>query len=476
MKKFFSFFAAVLLSVSVTSGVMAQDDESVGARLSEFVTIGGQMRPRYEILNDFDMNQNIPDNNNMVYMRTRLNFDFDITKNVSARIELQDNRRWGDFRDGPAGVTGPNAPRLVVGSNSSNLSDVGDITLREGYIYITDIWNHWDVKAGRQAIIKGDERVFGDLDWHSFGGITHDAEIVTFRPTENQSWDFIAIAVAEGDNLPTAGGNATNNADQDAYLYSIYGDIKVPFLTRFQPYVVYQDYDSGIAGILIPQTVRAENIAFGSNNDDYHAVTYGLLLSGEFADRWDWNFEGNYQTGDFGVMSLSAHMIHGKLGFETRLKHWDKIAVSYDIYSGDENGTDADMNTYQPIFPSFHEHIGRMAWFGMKNLNRWRVALNGDLVKDWRWRFDWHHFLRDQGADHFWENDNSRWFGGGANFSSTLANEFDIELSYPMNDNVKYVLSASFFNASDGMEQAASASGRQPENAFNYISQVTVDF
>lgn len=471
-------WAALGMAIAVLGLPAFGQEETTGTRIAEFLTIGGEIRPRYEFLEGFDLNKNTNDNNDMIFMRTRLNFDFDISDQIYAKIGLQDQRRFGDFIDGPGGVAGPNAPRLVVGSNSSNLRDVADIVLREGYVDFIDLWNaHWDVRIGRQGVVKGGERVFGDLDWHSFGGITHDAVKLTFRPWENQSWDVIVIAREENDNLPTGGAGSTAVGDQDAYVYGVYGDVDFEkFFTEFQPYYLYEDYDSVVVGRHVPQTQRPELLPLGSNSDDYQAHTFGILMAGDLGPRFDWEFEGNYQTGDFGTMDLKAHMLHGKIGFDIGWKHFRKIAGMYDVYSGDENPTDREVNTYQPLFPSFHEHVGRMGWFGMKNLRIARLAVTGDLVSDATWRFDWLHFRRDSGQDHFWENDGTRWFGGSSNFSNASANEFDFEVMWPWRENVEVLLSYSKLLPSSGMKQALGTSGRQPDNADNFIAQVTVKF
>lgn len=470
----------IAILLALTTG-MARAEESVGARISEYVTFGGEVRARYEMLDDFDVDKRSSDANDMVFMRTRLGVTFDATPTISARIELQDQRRWGDWIDGAAGTAAPNAPNFDVGSNSSNQSDRADIVLHEGYILLAKIlWNEkFDVKFGRQTMSYGDERVLGELDWSSRGGRAHDGEVITFRATPNQKYDFLYVVREENDNLPTAGGlngNTTSNSDADAVLYGIYGDIKLSFLNRLQPYWIYESYDRTTAANYVPQIARAENTALGSNTGDYKAHTYGFLLAGEFLGRWAYDFEGNIQTGDFGAMTLDAYMYHGMLGFATRWNHLEKIAVAYDAYSGDDNASDRDMNTYQPIFPSIHEHIGRIGWFGMKNLNRLRLSGKGELIGKWRWMFDWHRYGREAGNDHYWEPDGSRWFGGAQFESHENGNEYDLEFRYLWDDNITWLLSGSLFQPGEGLSKALARNGRDPGKAGNVISQIEIKF
>ena len=117
-----------------------------------------------------------------------------------------------------------------------------------------------------------------------------------------------------------------------------------------------------------------------------------------------------------------------------------------------------------------------MGWFGMKNLRTLRAAAAGDFIGNSRWRFDFFHFRRDKGADHFWNNDNSRWFSGNPAFDDELANQFDIEFIYPWKENVELLLSYSRFEPATGMKQALGAAGRLSGNADNIIGQVNVNF
>lgn len=437
------------------SQVHADDDAvSTGTRVADFMTIGGEIRPRYEVWNNFGANAVTRDHNDMVFMRSRLNFDFDIADHVFSRIQIQDVRRWGD----PA-------------SNASALTDAADISLREGFLELTDLAaGRFDVKIGRQAIIKGDERIFGDLDWHWLGR-THDAAIATWRQSENQKWDVIFIDVNDNDNTGLT-ASSKGGVDGDAFLWGLYGSLKLRPFTRFQPYWIYQDDDSSTLSALVPQAALTGQAGRG----DFQIHTYGLLVSGELGDRWRWDAEGNAQSGSLGASRLNAYLLHGKLGYDLRMSHIGRVSAAYDIYSGDQSRTDLKLGTYQPIFPSYYAHTGLLGRFGMKNLNQIQLAAGGRFVGDWNWRFDWRHFLLASRQDDLYAANGTRFLATSAAGSRNVGDEYDLVLSWPWNKNVTFTTTGSLFSPGQAVRDSVRNAGGSPAQITSLNAQIEVKF
>ncbi|MEK8024313.1 MAG: alginate export family protein [Candidatus Hydrogenedentota bacterium] len=447
--------ALILLTVifAIPLPSHAELEPSTGTRIADFATIGGEIRPRFEYSSNFGGDRAAREENEMVFMRTRANVDIDVSDQVFARIEIQDFRRWGD----PL-------------SNASGTTDAADLVLREGYLELTDLWSgRISTKLGRQAIVRGEERLLGDLDWHRIGR-THDAAVVSLRPGESHRMDFLFISVTENDNIGSTAA-AKSGVDGDAFLWGMYGDIKWKPFTKFQPFWIYQDYDSSTLPALVPQVAGS-----GSSGSDFRVHTFGLLAGGEFLERWSWNAEGHYQAGDFGVRKLSAYLAHGRLSYAPGLTHLSRISTSYDIYSGDRNAADNTIQTYQPVFPSYYEHTGRIGRLGMKNLDRFRLALSGAFLAGWQWRLDWHNFRSNSRADHLYATTGGVFLATGGAASRSVGNEYDASLSFPWKPNVTFTTTASVFHPGEASRQAVRNAGGAPGRTIDATAQVEVKF
>jgi hypothetical protein len=443
-------------ALSAASGLSADDGRaSPAGGAGDYVTIGGEFRPRFMMMHNFNVNETLRDENEFVYLRTRLRVDVEPAERVFVRVAIQDFRRWGD----PA-------------SNASALTDAADIVLREGYAEFMDLWNgRFTARVGRQAIILGSERVFGDLDWHRVGR-THDAAMLTMRTGGESAWDLIAIDVSEADNIGTTAAAKGGGVDADGWLVALYGRLNLKPFARFEPYWIYQDYDSSTLPAISPRPT-----AFGGTDGDLKLHTLGLLAAGEMGNRWSWDAEGNWQGGTLGSRDVSAWFAHAGISYEARLRHLARVAVAYDHYSGDDDPLDRDVGTYQPVFPSYYEHTGLIGRIGMKNLSRFRLSLGGELVADWSWRFDWHAFRLAAKTDHAYAVDNTAAFAtGNAVSSATLGHEYDMILSYPWNRNVTLTATGSVFDPGAAIDQVVAAGGGTPGAITNVIGQVEVKF
>lgn len=428
---------------------------ATGTQIADFLTIDAESRIRYELMDNFDFNKNTNDHNNMVFMRSRLGFTFDMKKHVSMRLQLQDFRRWGDFND-------------TTGGNSSNLSDRADLTLREGYIDLLDLWdNQINIRLGRQPIFKGEERVFTDLDWNNIG-LTHDAATMSYKPKAKQKYDLIFIAVEENDNQFN-----TSTLDDDAYLWSLYSEFDLKPFTKFEPYYIFQDYDSATLANHMPQVTSS-----GAAGDDAQIHTLGLLATGNLGSRFNWGFEGNYQFGKFGTYDLTgAYLLHGKLGYKTGWNLLDRFDINYDVYSGDRNSSDREINTYQPIFPYFYKHMGLIRWFAMKNMNVIKLSTGGNLGKKWQWDLDWYRFQRERREDDIFDavtKSRTGWLVGVP--SDDIGQTVDLFLTYPWKDNVTFTNTYSYIFAGKAVEQGRANGNNTYGGVLNIQSQIEVNF
>ncbi len=195
-----------LLAATVAAFVAAP---AMSAGLSDNVRPSGEIWVRYDFMDNYDFDKATKDRKETVFPRTRLGLDFGSGR-IDGRIQVQDFRRSGDPLKG--------------------FTDRSDTEIREAYVSLIGVpAEEVDISIGRQAIVRGEERLLGSNDWHWIGR-THDAAVVTIRPTPHQRWDAMLIKASEssiGDEW---------NVESGAYVAGLYGAISLPLLDKVEPY------------------------------------------------------------------------------------------------------------------------------------------------------------------------------------------------------------------------------------------------
>ncbi|MGH8559977.1 MAG: alginate export family protein [Methylococcales bacterium] len=108
---------------------------------------------------------------------------------------------------------------------------------------------------------------------------------------------------------------------------------------------------------------------------------------------WDWDFEGIYQTGSFGNLTINAWTTASKTGFTFNSLKWKpRLGLSANIASGDRNPKDKQLNTFNPLYPnlSYFEEAAILAPENFYNLNP-SIAIKPieNLLFSVAWNFFW---------------------------------------------------------------------------------------
>src|SRR5438445_6926912 len=156
------------LAVFAVGGVVVASDPAFAKVDTDQLTIGGEVRIRYEIRNNTSFNSNNA-NESAASHRIRVNVGYDLTPDISFFVQLQDARVWGS--EGgvitPAGgVSGTGNGTTGIGAvSSANVGNTG-VDLHQGYILVKNLFvPGLTLKAGRQEIMYGDHRLFGNFNW-----------------------------------------------------------------------------------------------------------------------------------------------------------------------------------------------------------------------------------------------------------------------------------------------------------------------
>ncbi len=146
------------------------------------VQVGGSLRIRGIFQSGL-----IPNNDNFVAQRTRLNVKADFTENVAAFIEFDDYSKWGDgFRS-----------NYLTGVDSRP-NDANTVNVYQAYIDVKEIGGTpLNLRAGRQEIVLGSGWLIGNNESKlAFTGLSFDALHLTYVTEKLTAGAFYARLAA----------------------------------------------------------------------------------------------------------------------------------------------------------------------------------------------------------------------------------------------------------------------------------------
>src|SRR3989475_37981 len=155
------------LAVLTVGGAMVASDPAFAKVDMDNLTIGGEARIRYEGRNNtaFGGAGGIA-NESAASHRIRVSVGYDLTPDVSFFAQIQDVRIYGS--EGPFGASA--AALSGIGAVSSQNQNGSGLDLHQGYILVKNLLTPGlSLKAGRQEIMYGDHRLFGNFNWSQIG-------------------------------------------------------------------------------------------------------------------------------------------------------------------------------------------------------------------------------------------------------------------------------------------------------------------
>src|SRR5437016_6689675 len=178
------------LAVLAVGGTMVASDPAFAKVDMDQLTIGGEARIRYEGRINTSLNSNST-NESAASHRIRVNVGYDLTPDVTFFAQIQDARIYGGESGAPATGSG-------IGSvSSANLSNTG-LDLHQGYILVKNLGlPGLSLKAGRQEIMYGDHRLFGNFNWSQIGNSFDAVRLTHSMPIADVDLFWARIADTE---------------------------------------------------------------------------------------------------------------------------------------------------------------------------------------------------------------------------------------------------------------------------------------
>ncbi len=256
--------------------------------------------------------------------------------------------------------------------------------LRQGYVEVGDVKRFpLTLRAGRQILSYGDERLIGAFDWNNIGR-TFDAVKLRW---EEKKWSldaFVSSVVVprRGEYNPSDFVNVTETERGQVFGGLYFTTTALPFQTT-DLYALYlyentnPDYQPRAIGDTTFATfgmrVKSKPGAFApqpaappSDGKSTPAPAPAPKAIG-----LDYSAEVAFQSGEVRGLDLSSFAVTAALGYTFDVAWKPRLSVEYNYASGDNNPTDGDIETFQNLFPTNHKFYGIMdvtAWQNMQQV------------------------------------------------------------------------------------------------------------
>lgn len=408
-----------------------------------YVSLGGQVRERYEYFNNFNFNPAASANDDDGYFLTRLLVHADFHFGPNFRLFAQGKSSMEDGREG--------GPRAV---------DADEVDIQQLFVdgkFDLGGKSSALVRFGRQDLIYGAQRLISPLDWtntrRTFEGLKTS---LTFGKCNTDVF-WVRPVNVEKEEL--------NDGDGQSSFAGIYNTIGLPDLIKDGKSVL------DVYGLALNRT----NAFFASNaggpGRDEDRYTIGARFN-TTPKPWDLDVEGAYQFGQFGDQDVSAWMIAAEGGYTFDCPCVPRLYLGFDMASGNDNPDSGTFGTFNQLFPLGHAYFGYIDVIGRQNIIDLHPGVeitpivNAKYAKKVSLRTDYHLFWR--------ENENDAVYtvaaGGGASPPSAgvlrqaggsdemfVGSELDFLLTWQLDRHIQFQAGYSHFFAGDFIEDTGAS-------------------
>ncbi len=355
---------AMAAAVAGSSPIVAQE-----------VTVGGQLRPRYEFRDPSPTG-----GDGFTSMRARATISAALERNVRVFVQIQDVRLWG--------------------SETSTLGDfqADNFDLHQGYLELRSSGSgNFAIRLGRQELNLGEQRLIGAVNW------------------TQQARAFDGIRGSVRGDFGTV----------DVFRFTL-GDATAPAIAQDASLIgAHASFDKIEFGTL-------DLYAFLNKKEDV-AETEQTTLGFRFAGQRSivtYRAEAAYQTGTRTGLDAAAYLLAARIGVSLAGGKGG-VTLWYDYLSGDDDPSDNDIKVFDTLFATNHLFYGFADLFlnipaHTGGLGLQDAALKGTYAvrHDLRVNADLHSFrLAKQGT-----------FS-----SQRLGEELDVTAVHPYSPNVTFV-------------------------------------
>ena len=385
----------------------------------------------------------------------------------SAYVEGQSSLATGDHRAAYA-----NVPAVAGTSKTIGYGPESDLlNLHQGYFKVGNT-NAFPLtlKAGRQELSYGEERLIGAFDWNNIGR-SFDAAKLRWQSDWGSVDAFTGMPVVPREDQ----FNEPNDQDWLSGIYAILTPIPKTILE----------------GYLLARNASRSAISYDSDPEFPQPTardiyTVGGRLASKPGDlyNFDYTLEGAYQFGDFAPtataarLNQNAFMVVSEAGY-TFADLWatPRLGAEFDYASGSDGS--GDHGTFDNLFPTNHKFFGMMDFFSLQNIQDLGVNLtlkptqrvNITFMGNAFWLADTHDYLytvagtpRATGG-----------YGIHPNFNPFVGTEFSVVAGYALTRFAQVEAGYGHFFAGDYINQSQAGNGGSRDADMVYV-QTTLKF
>ncbi|MFA6560301.1 MAG: alginate export family protein [Verrucomicrobiia bacterium] len=366
--------------------------------------------------------------------------------------------------------------------------------LRQGWVEFGNLKKFpLSLRAGRQELLYGDERLVGNFEWNNFAR-TFDAVKLHYENPDARLWvdGFVGhVVTIQGRGPAQNVGFITDDSNWNDTLAGLYASTTLLPVQTTDVYLFYRQKPSSDPLYMdsLGNTARAYDIAQEIFTMGFRVKSTPGRLNG-----FDYEAEGAYQIGRSagqqvaafpGPQMLEHNAFAAHVGAGYTWEKWDwkpRLGVEYNIASGDSDPNDNTDQSFLNLFPTNHKFYGYMDFFAWKNVHNPALSLKLTPYQDPK--AAWRAFTVQLDGHAFWLYTNEdAWYRANAvtrvrplnaaarNADSFVGEEIDLTLAYSPWKFLKLQTGYSHFFAGDYVAQTGNASDAN----FGYL-QATISF
>lgn len=396
-KSFHTIFSSILLIIalffSVALRAAAAEDKAEAKLWPDKIKVGGEFRTRFELRVNDDLSSPTPDNDAFVLLRTRVYLDLNPTSYVRLFAMFQDSE--------------------TLGQSTALIKTPDRHKLYQAFLYLkNEAPLVTSLKMGRQELIYGDERLIGAFNWSNLGR-SFDGAVL--RLENEKFWlDLFGTRIHPGGKEQQFAGG--------------YGHWKGFPQGELEAYALY---------------LHGSNSGLSAGN--LSIVTIGSRIKGKFKKRFDYGFEGAYQTGSSGGSTVSAFATHVRFGHTFSPGFKPRLGIEYNFASGDENPGTGKVTTFNNLFPTNHDKYGYMDLFSWKNSHDIRFSFDTQPLEWFKTKLDYHLFFLPDPANGAFLASGAQWRPGAPGAGNYAGQELDLLFTFKPWKYVDALLGYSIF-------------------------------
>jgi hypothetical protein len=389
---------------------------------------GGEERLRYM---DEENSRLTGKDNHYLLERTRVYGDLWYGDQFRVYVEFIDARS-----------THQNLNPLLIDQNHGDLLDAFvDVKL-------VDLCDHpVYARIGRQELLFGSERLVSPLDWANTRRTFQGVDV--FRQGEKFDIDafWVQPVVPNPDDF--------DSVDDRQNFTGVYATYRPKKGTYLDLYVLDENNAN-------PTFAGSSSTILGG----YELVNIGSRFAGDYQNVL-WDFEGDYQFGDWSNQNISAGSYTTSLGYNfSKVLPWNPTYwVEWDWASGNHNPTGSTHGTFNQLFPFGHYYFGFIDDVGRQNIEDFNMQLSLSPMKWILVNMQYHHFWLESASDALYS-------AGGAVLRSSptgtagrdVGNEFDIFVNFHLDAHQDILVGYSHMQAGDFLRNTGN--GAAPELAY----------